>query len=351
MEMKKFIPIIVLLIIVVFIAYRIAAKRNVEQAKSISEIQKEKGVPVEVAVVEKTELSRSIRITGTIEGIEQGKAIAPVSDDIVEVLVKIGGRVNKGDVIAKLDPDNPQARLTQAELAAGDAERELERMTALQKIGAVSQQMLDKTKLGYEIALSNLEHARDMLWVKSPISGVVVDLFYREGETPPLGEAIAIIAKVERIRVKADASPEQRAQIHAGQEAFVYLTAVPLKKVAGKVEKVALSADEKSRMFKVYITSDNKDNYLQPGIPVEVEIIVEKLKDVIAIPRDALTNVNGKTVVFLASEKARMVEVVTGIKVRNEVEIKSGLSAGQEIVVSGHSNLKDGDPLLIVNRQ
>ncbi len=349
--MKKLIPIALVLIVLILIIYRIATQGSVERAQSISEIQKTKGVPVEVSTVGRTELSRYIHLNGTVEGIEQGKAIASVSDKIVELNARIGDYVQKGDIIAKLDPENPQARVTQAELALQDAERELKRMEALQQIGAVSQQMLDKTKLAYDIAESNLQQARTLIWVKSPISGVIVDLPYAAGETPPPGEAVATVAKVERIRVKVEASPEQRGELRVGQEAWIYLTAAPQKRIKGRVEKVALSADPKSRMFKVYITAENRDGYLQPGIPVETEVTVEKLKDIIAIPRDALTKVKGKTVVYLASDRAKMVEVVTGITVRELVEIKSGLSEGQEVVVHGLENLSDGDPLLVVGRE
>jgi RND family efflux transporter MFP subunit len=346
--MKKIIVSSIIAMVVIIIGYRIATHTRGEKVQSIIQIQKEKGVPVEVAEVVSGNLEQRMNFTGTVEGINQAEALAQVMEKIVELKVNIGDRVKTGDIIAVLDPNNPQVRLSQADLALLDAERELKRMESLYQQGAISQQILEKTQLGYEIAKSNLEHAQDLLNVKAPIDGQVTDIFFSPGETPPPGETIARIAQTDRIKVKVEISSIHRNEIKLGQKGYIFTVSNPDYKITGRVDRVARSANPDNRNFEVYITADNQNGYFQPGMSAEVEIVVMNKNNVLTIPQDALVKEGGRNFVFVAEERARKVEVVPGFISGREIEIKSGLSRGQKIVVNGQNNLKEGDLISIV---
>jgi len=348
--MKKIIIIIFAAIIVALIIYRIATQDAGERVKSISEIQKENGVPVEVAEVVITNLNKTLNFTGTVEGIRQSDATAKIGERVVELKVEIGDRVEKDQIIAKLDPESPQLQISQAELAVNDAERELQRMESLHQQGAISRQTVDKFELARDMAAANLKQLRELLKVTAPISGVVTEVFYREGESPHPGEAVVRVAEMKKIRVEMEVSPSYRLELKKGQKAYIYLTIAPDIKIEGRLDRVSLSADPESRNFQAYVAADNADEYLPPGVSVEVEVIVAARENILAVHRDALTTVMGKTVVYLANDKARMVEVQTGITAGSYFEIVSGLEAGQRVVVHGQNLLSDGDPILVVDR-
>jgi len=348
--MKKYIIIIIIAVIIAIVVYRVATFETADQVQSISQIQKEKGVPVEVAEVAISNLEDYLNLTGTVEGIMQADVLSEVMEEIAEVKVGIGEYVDKDDVIIRFNSANPQVRLTQAELAFQDAKRDLERMEALFKSGAISEQALDKTRLGYEIAKTNRDQAADMLNVKAPISGVVTDILFFEGETPPPGSVIAKIARTGEVRIKISASSIYRNRIREGQKAYIFEAAHPERKIIGKVERAALASDPENRTFDVYVRAANKDEYLQPGMSVEIQLVVKSRKEVKAIPFDALFKENDGNYVFrVVNDKAEKVAVELGFQGGNSAEILSGLEAGDRIVVNGQNNLVDGDPVLIVD--
>ena len=348
--MKKIIPIVIVVVIIAAVGYRIFTRGNEEKVKSISEIQKEKGVPVEVVEVIQTDLNRTLHFNGTVEGIKQCNASAKISERIVKLSVEIGDVVPKGHIIARLDPESPQVQLSQAKLATEDAERELERMRALHQQGAISKQALDKYEFARDVARANLQQIEEILNVTAPIAGVVTDIFYREGETPPPSEPVVTIADMRKIKVKMEVSPFLHTELKKGQDAYIYLTTSPDIKVDGVVDKISLSADPESRNFQAYVVADNEDNYLQPGVSVEVEVVVGIRQGVAAIPRDGIFTKGDKIAVFVAEDTARMVEIKTGIESGSLVEVLSGLMPGQIVVVHGQNNLSEGDRLLIVNK-
>jgi len=348
--MKKLIPLFFAAFVVIMVIYRIATHAQTERVKSIGEIQKESGVPVEVEPAALTELTKTLNFTGTIEGIMQATANANISEKISHLYVEVGDKVTQGQKLATLDEKSPQVAFRQAKLALDDAERELKRMQSLFQQGAVSQQMLEKVELGYKIAEANFNQVNELTQITAPISGTVTHIFFRPGETPPFGDPVVKIAQMERVRVEMQAAQLYRNALKSGQKAFVYLSSDPEKRIEGRVEKVSLSADPDSRSFTVYVTAANPKGYFSPGVSVETEIVAASKSKSVSVPRDALIKEKGKTYVYLAGEKARKVQVETGLESGLLIEILSGIEAGAQVVVSGQNLLSDGDPLKIVNQ-
>lgn len=347
--MKKIIVIILVAIVIIMVGYRIATHGTAEQAQSIAQIQKEQGVPVETADAVITTLDRRLNLSGTVEGITQADAHAQIMEEIAEINVSVGQYVEKGAPIARLSSENPQVPYQQALLAKQDAEKELERMKSLFETGAISQQILDKTQLGYEIAAANLAQAEEALNITAPISGIVTDIFFFKGQTPPPGAIVAKVAQLDKIKVKVDASSLYRSDIKTGQKAVIFSATDESHKKDGKIQSVGLSSDPENRNFTVYITAENKDRYFQPGMSVECQLIVEKWENVLVIPYDAVFKENGDTYVYIIDQTAKLVKVTLGYNAGNMVEVKSGLGAGQKVVINGQNNLNDGDTVLLIN--
>jgi len=348
--MKKLIPILFAAFIVVMVIYRIATHAQTERVKSIGEIQKENGIPVEVESAAFAELTKILNFTGTVQGITQATANAKISERIVELNVKVGDRVEQNQILALLNQSSPQIAFTQAQLALEDAERELQRMKSLFQQGAVSLQTLNKVELGFQIAQADFKQVKELTQITAPVSGTVTHIFFQPGETPPLGDPVVKIAKMDRIRVEMQAAQLYWNELKTGQKAYVYLTAAPEKRIEGKVERVSLSADPDSRSFSVYVTAPNPGGYFQPGVSVETEIVAAAKTKSVAVPRDALIKERGKTYVFLAGEKAQKVQVETGLESDSMIEILSGIQPGAKVIVNGQNLLSDGDPLKIINR-
>ena len=345
--MKKIVPILLVAVVLILVGYRVATYGQTEGVKSIGEIQKEAGVPVVVEKAVLNTIEKKLDFNGTVEGSRQSDATAKISEKIVDLKVDIGDLVKAGQVLALLDETSTQIGFAQAKLALEDAERELNRMKSLFEQGAVSRQMLDKVELGYNISKANFKQVSELLEVTAPISGTVTHLFFFEGEAPPPGDPVARIANVKKVRVEISVPRIYWQDLKKSQTAFISISSNPDFKIEGQVERISLSADHESRTFTVHVFADNSNYYLQPGLSADVEIIVSSQDEVITIHRDAIFHESGSAYVFVAEEKARKVQVVTGIESGSMVEIKSGLEAGNKVVVNGQNLLDDGDPLLI----
>ena len=349
--MKKIIVLILTAMVIVMVGYRISTQGTAEQVQSIAQIQKELGVPVEAADAMITTLDKRLSLSGTVQGSVQANMHTQIMEKLAEVNVSVGQYVTKGDIIAKHDATNPQVPYTQALLAKQDAEREMNRMKALFESGAVSQQVVEKTQLGYEIAEANFAQMEEMLWLKAPISGVVTDLFFFKGETPPPGSVVANIAQLNKIKVKVEASTLYRSVIKPGLDAEIYTPTDESHRVAGKVSRAGLSSNPENRTFTVYLKADNQDRYFQPGMSVECNLIIEKYENVIAVPYDAVFKENGDFFVYVINGTAQKVKVTPGYKAGNMIEITNGLTEGQKVVTNGQNNLNDGDIVLIVENE
>jgi RND family efflux transporter MFP subunit len=208
---------------------------------------------------------------------------------------------------------------------------------------------LEKAQLGYEIAVTNAKQLEELLTISAPIAGSVTNIQYQVGETPMPGEAVVTIAEMSNIKIKMDIASTYRSELKRGQSAYIYLSTAPDKRIKGHLDKIALSADPESRNFLAYAVADNPGRYFDPGVSVEVEIVIGVKKNALAVPREAVFTSQGKSAVYVADDKAHKTNFVPGISSGNLVEAVEGLTAGQKVIVHGQNNLEDGDLVLIVN--
>lgn len=111
----------------------------------------------------------------------------------------------------------------------------------------------------------------------------------------------------------------------------------------GKVATVASSADPVSRSFQVEAIIDNGEGWFSPGMFVHIDYILEYLPGVIAVPREAILNIDGQETVFTSvSGRAQMRRITLGADLSGDVVVLSGLNAGDTLVTLGQDYLEDG---------
>ncbi|MCX6640466.1 MAG: efflux RND transporter periplasmic adaptor subunit [bacterium] len=351
--MKKSITIIVIILIaawVVFAGARQIQSKKAALPKSIGELQLEKGIPVETAIVVKGLFTLSRSYLGTTEGALQGDAVASISERIVELPVKIGQRVKKGQVVCRMDTRSSMAQYNQLKLAYQDAVREAERMKNLYEAGAISQQALEKAELNRDITEQNLKSSSDVIAITAPISGVVTDFFFRVGETPESGKPVVRVADLGKIRVKFNANSDDRRMIDPESPVFIRINGDGQQEIAGRIADISLSADAQSRLFTVWVEATNSEIALKPGLLVDLRVVVVQKPDVIQVPRDALITRNEKPGIFVIGpdNKAVFSPIQKGEENATSIEILGGLQPGQKVVTFGQNNLSDGQLVNVV---
>ena len=347
----KKIGIAIVILIVAGVGLRIATRGRGEAVESISDIQKREGVPVRVEVAARGTLARTLQFSGTIEGERQSVITSRLMETVSEIPVRVGQRVASGQIVARLDDNNPQAMHRQAKATLDNTKMDYERMLALFSQGAVSRQMLDQAKLGYDVAQSNFAAASELVDLRSPVSGEVVRVHVRPGEVVSPGMAVVTVAASKAVRVTFTVSAEERRLIAPKQAARIYQAQSDTSSIPAVVDKVEDAADPQTRLFEVTVTSDNPNGLLRPGMLTTVEVVIEERTDVLSVSNEALlSSRGGEAEIFVADADRRAARrtVRLGLQTANRAECAAGLGEGDRVVVYGQNRLSDGTPVKII---
>lgn len=349
----KKIGIILIALIIIGVVVRIVTRGRGETEESISDIQKREGVPVRVETVVRGPLTRSLQFSGTIEGEEQSVIVSRLMETVRDIPVRVGQRVARGTVVARLEDANPQAQYRQAKSQLDNAKLDFERMQALFAQGAVSKQTLDQTKLGMDIAQSNFSAASDLIEMRTPVGGEVVRVHVKAGEIVSPGMPVVTVAASKEVRVKFTVSAEERRLIAAKQRARIHVEQSDTMTISGIVDKVEDAADPQTRLFEVTVKSDNPEGLLRPGVLTTVEVIVEERAAVMSVNNDAILSVRdgkGNLYVVDADSRAAHRPVTLGLQTAARAECTTGLNEGDRVVVYGQNRLNEGDPVKIIEQ-
>jgi len=294
---------------------------------------RDRGVEVEIAPVERRELVEHVSGSGRIEARKSVSLTSSVIGKVLEVAAEEGDRVEKGDLILRIDPGERTAALEQAKavlarakarqaLAEAElrkAEFELRRATDLRANGLMSDQGLEAAETNREVADANVRAAREDVRnseagveygeyelakaeFRAEISGVIVRLSVEEGENVLAGDlynqgsAMAVIADLSVMEAHVLVDETEVVRVEKDQSAIVEVDAFPELKLAGRVSEVGNSAynagplgSQEAKDFLVRIVLENLSESLRPGLSARAEIETSRRESALAIPIEALT--------------------------------------------------------------
>ncbi|HIG53468.1 MAG TPA: efflux RND transporter periplasmic adaptor subunit [Candidatus Handelsmanbacteria bacterium] len=333
-------------------SYRFLLRGEEVPVPSIEEIQAREGFPVEVAAVERATVALWREFSGSVEGIRQTAITTLVSDEVVGILHDEGDVVGKDDLLFRLarvkSMPGVGLRYPQAQAAYDDAHREVERMTALFEAGAISQQILDKTRLGFKLAEADLKAAEDVVNLKAPFDGLLIQVNVKVGEIAQPGIALAVLSDLAQVLVKVQTSQEDFQQMQLGQVARIQIAGGDW--LEGSVHKLPLAADNRTRLFEVELIFDNEPRRLLPGMMVVAHIRLQEEKDRLVISKDAFRQeADGAYVWLVQGSQAHRQAIELGLVNHELASVRSGLKLADRIVVSGQTRLKEGVKVKVVD--
>jgi len=326
------------------------------KAKADAEIKK--------MVVETGEITVKLEETGIIEPIKEIDIKSKVSGKILEFFVEEGDFVEKGQLIAKVEPDYNQAEtisriknnLELAELTLSNAERDFADQQKLFEKEYISANVLDdqedrliRARIDYNAALQQYELIKEIDTegnvsnINSTVSGTVIQKLVEEGEmvvasTSSFSEGTVILklADLKRMIVNSRINEVDISKIKKNQRVNIQVDAYPYEKYSGVIYKIAAMAVDYNniKVFPIEIEIDNVDNKLKPGMTANITIIGEKKSDIVVVPiRAIFSNEEGQDIVYRVSQDTLITEelVKTGINNFQQVEILDGIAAGDTI--------------------
>jgi multidrug efflux system membrane fusion protein len=318
--------------------------------------------PVETVPVRRQTLEEVIGGSGAVEQAETVNLITQLTAQVLEVPVKIGDLIKKGDLLVRWDD-----RLIKATVEANreyveadnikirNETRQVERYSTLQNQNMGSAVDLEK----YEMALADakidlakstvslkqaeidLEHVRQL----SPIDGIVLERYVNPNEFTKPGQVIMKLGVLNTVLMAAKIPEEKMHSVQLGLPAEMTFPAFPSEIFKGTVAKIDPNIDPVTRTFTTYIKIENLGFRLKPGLSGFARIR-RTAKDVLAVPSIAIMNPSGEqNQVFVVdgTNHARLRNVHPGIVVDAMTEVTDGLKEGEKVVTVGQFYLKDND--------
>lgn len=315
-------------------------------SKKVEQTEKVKVAQVKVQVLKKTEITKSIDLSGVLQGYEFMNVSPSVNGKIEEIFVEPGDKVKKGDDLVCMDQmQYKTAKLTFANLAV-----EMDRVDSLKVSGAIAQQAYDKTQLGYNQAKENLDFLKENTYVKARFSGVISAKNYEDGELYT-GQPILQLTQINKLKAIVNVPEKNFPNIKEGMKVQLTSEIYPDKIFDAKVEIVYPSIDPQSHTFQVKLYVPNAQELLRPGMYVKTVLPLGKEMAMVVPYQTVLKMVgaNNRYVFVNDNGEAKRVFVEIGQRFDEMVEISSpDLIEGMEMVVLGQGKLVDGSKINIV---
>jgi HlyD family secretion protein len=371
-----------------------------------------KGVAVEVEKAARREVVARVKASGEINPKRKVEIQSKVIGEVIALPVREGDRVAAGQVVVEIERatyeaardmaraalDQATVNLERARAELANAEVSFDRVARLHREGIATPDALDQARLARdsaEIAVRSQQEAirqarsafqravedLERTTIRAPMDGVVTALNVEKGETAVMGtmnfqgSVLMVIGDLSEMVAEVEVAESEVVPLALGQTAAIHLDALASGALTGKVVEIGASGVKQGDVvkFKVKVGLDTPDLRVKPGMTARVEISTERATDVVAVPQQCVQtrwlDERGKevarregdrsqrevTVVFLRDGgTARRTEVTTGVHDELWVEVRSGVSEGDEVVVGPYRvlrALKDSDAVRVVEKK
>lgn len=307
------------------------------------------GVPVLVRQVGALNRSDVVVVSGDVDASRSGSVAFQVPGRIVAVWVQEGQVVQAGAPLAQLDTTEYQLQLAMASSAARQADDQYRRLQQMREQNGVTPADFVKMESAHRQAQAQLalvqKHLADTRLV-APIGGVIARRGIEVGEQVAPGMPIFTIVALDPMDVRVGVPEAEIGRIRVGQRAQVRVPALPAERFEGRVRLIGVAADPTSRTYSVKLSVANARRLLRPGMIAEARISQDTRVDALTLPASAVVrDADGATQVFVYNAAERRVyarRVTVGTVHGQEVEVTSGLSATDVIVVGGQHRVREG---------
>jgi RND family efflux transporter MFP subunit len=343
------------------------AKKDAAQAQAA-----DKAAGVKTYKVLRQRVSEKIAYSGTLEASKKTSITPEVGGKIARILVREGDAVKAGQVLAELETESMRLQLRQAEAgvavaeaAYNDALKNKERMDRLIKENAVSEQQAEKVTLAFDAAKAQREQAQaglnlakyalNISIMRAPFSGVIGSRNAEVGDVinPMMGgysgaSGVLTLIDFAKVKIIVDVAESDALRLKRGQTVFLRVPSFPGREFPGEVAIANSTADPATKKFRIEALFDNPGGELRPGTFGEVVFEVSTHESALAVPQKAVLD---DTYVFLVQAgKAVKRPVTLGLQNATVVEVLSGLSEGDVVIVEGNYGLADGAAVSVSER-
>jgi len=308
------------------------------------------GVPTPVvsAAVREQPLARELKALGTARANESVEITSKTSNIISAVRFRDGQRVQRGQVLVELDSAQARADLAAADAVLTESTSLYNRSRELLSTQAVSKsqfEQIEATKKANAARVAAAQAKLEDTVIRAPFSGRVGLRRISVGSLINPGAVITTLDDSSLMKVDFAVPENFLSQLREGLVLSADSTAYPGRRFAGRVSSVDSRIDPVTRSVTVRAEVPNPEALLKPGMFLNVEIVRDQ-RNALVVPEEALVPEQNKQFVFvIADDLAQKREVRIGARSPGSVEILSGLSLGERVIIEGTVKVREGGPV------
>jgi membrane fusion protein (multidrug efflux system) len=312
-------------------------------------------VPVEVSPLTIGHISSKYATTAVLEAKEEAFVVPRASGIIEHIYVEEGDYVEKGQILPQIEPRRYHLNLDRAKADLVGVEKELAKINKVYHKKLVSDDTYDKLTAQYESAKATRSLAELDLkeaTIVAPISGYIAERNAKVGNLSESfqRERMFHIVQQKELYGIVYLPEKELSKVHKDQQASLDLTAFDGADIIAFVERISPVIDSKTGTFKVTLRVPNPENLLMSGMFAQVKLNYDTKQNVVLLPRKALLAIDDSVNVFVVKDGIASKQAVTvGYQEGEVVEVLSGLSGTEKVVITGHQNLRDQSPVEVVN--
>lgn len=309
----------------------------------------EGGLPAEVIKVEPQSLKSTINSIGTLKANSSVVLSPEVSGRITNVGFSDGTSVDKGTLLFQLDDRTQQAQLNEARARVNLSEIEYKRIQKLFKQKAASENDLDSAAANLSINQSQAEFAQAQLKklaIKAPFKGMIGLHSISAGEYVNAGQDLVTLVDLTTLKFDFALPEIYLSKVKLAQRIEITTPAFPNQVYSGTVTAISPAINEQSRSFMVRALINNENLELRPGLFASAILEISKNDNALLVPEQALIPQGQQYFVMkVVDGKVEQVPVKIGQRRKAEVELVSGLSVGDVVIIAGQIKLQPGAPV------
>ncbi|MDR1372574.1 MAG: efflux RND transporter periplasmic adaptor subunit [Dysgonamonadaceae bacterium] len=303
-------------------------------------------VKVKTTVAKMEQVERIATYTATVKADVVNKITPALPGRIEKIYVEIGDRVQKGQLLAKMDGST----LKQQTIQLANLERDYARNQELLAVGGIAQQTVDGMKAQIDALKTAINNLDDNTELRSPVAGTITARNYDNGDM--FGQLpILTVEQINPVKAIINISETYFTKVKLGMDVEIKLDVYGDEIFAGKATLIYPTVDAASHTFGVEVTINNSALKVRPGMYARVYVNFGTVESIVVPDRAVIkqSGANDKYVFTVESGVARYHKVEPGQRIGEHFEIISGLNDGDIVVTDGQTRLIDGSEVETVN--
>ena len=305
-------------------------------------------VNVEIAVTEYRDVPQDETYTTTVQAYAVNNVVPQAGSRIKKINVEVGDFVVKGQVLAEMD----QTSLEQTRLKLDNDALELSRLKELYEAGALSKSDYEAMQLSYNVSNSQYENLVENTILRSPLTGVITARNYDAGDMYAMSSPIYVVQQISPVKLLVAMSETDYTKVKKGDRVDITADAIPGRTFEGRVNRIYPVIDAASHTFTAEVVVQNNDRVLRPGMFARAKVTFA-INHSIVIPDIAIVKQQGsgqKSVFVLNGDNTVSSRIVTlGRHTGSDYEILEGLAEGEKVITKGHTSLRNGSEVNVIN--